>query len=103
MKIIADMNVVIIGKEISISKYVSTCIEILRRKGLKTKIHALGTNIEGEIDQLLQAIGECHEKIHEMGANRILTSVKIASRTDRKQSIEEKIESVREKLNNKHI
>ncbi len=39
-----------------------------------------------------------HEHVHEMGAPRITTTIKLGSRTDRVQSMADKVESVRNKL-----
>ena len=64
-------------------------------------MHAYGTNIEGPWDDVMAAIKSCHEKIHEMGAPRISTTIKLGTRVDRKQSMQDKINSVTQKLNQK--
>ncbi len=61
-------------------------------------MHAFGTNIEGEWDVLMAAVRECHEALHAMGAPRLQTSIKLATRTDRQQSLQDKVESVHRKL-----
>jgi uncharacterized protein (TIGR00106 family) len=94
MKVIVDLTVVPIGVGVSLSKYVAACEEILNRPGLKTQLHANGTNIEGEWDEVFAAIKACHEKVHAMGAPRIHTNVKLGTRTDREQSLEDKVNSV---------
>ena len=98
MKVLCDFNLVTIGSGISLSPYIAECEIIFRRAGLKTKIHALGTNIEGDWEKVSEAIGACHKRLHEIGASRLLSSLKIASRIDRDQSIEEKIRAVTEKI-----
>ena len=54
---------------------------------------------EGEWDEVTAAIRRCHEKLHEMGAVRVATNVRISTRTDKDQSRDDKIRSVREKMN----
>ena len=98
MKVIVDLTVVPIGVGVSLSKYVAACEEVLDRPGLKTALHANGTNIEGEWDHVFAAIKECHEKIHAMGAPRIHTTIKLGTRNDREQSLEDKVDSVVAKL-----
>jgi uncharacterized protein (TIGR00106 family) len=49
-------------------------------------------------DPVMAAIKRCHEVVHEMGAPRITTTIKIGTRTDREQTMEEKINSVNKKL-----
>ncbi len=94
-----DLCVVPMGVGVSVSKYVVACQDILQKAGLKTQLHAYGTNIEGEWDTVFEAVKECHEMIHQMGAPRITTTIKLGTRVDRFQSIEDKVNSVLEKLN----
>ena len=53
-----------------------------------------GTSIEGEWDNVFLCIRECHQEVHRLGVNRIYTTLKINTRTDRKQSFREKVPSV---------
>ena len=98
MKVIADFCLVPIGVGVSVSKYIAECEKILSDAGLKTHMHAYGTNIEGEWDEVFAAIKRCHERVHAMGAPRISSTVRFGTRTDREQSMEDKIRSVEEKL-----
>ena len=98
MKVIADLCLVPIGIGVSVSKEIAACQRILDEAGLKTELHAYGTNIEGEWDQVFGAIKRCHELIHEMGAPRISTTIKCGTRVDRVQTMQDKVRSVQEKL-----
>ena len=60
--------------------------------------HAYGTNIEGDWDAVMAAIKRCHGRVHEMGAPRITTTIKLGTRTDRDQTMADKVQSVEEKL-----
>ena len=97
MKVIVDIGVVPIGAGLSLSKYVAACQTIFREAGLEPRLHAYGTNLEGEWDVVFGAIRRCHEVLHEMGAPRLYSVVKIGTRTDRTESIDDKIDSVRAK------
>ncbi len=98
MNVIADLCVVPMGVGVSVSTHVAACERVLRDAGLKLHLHAYGTNIEGEWDAVFAAIKRCHEVVHEMGAPRITTTIKVGTRTDRIQTMEEKIQSVQNKL-----
>jgi uncharacterized protein (TIGR00106 family) len=98
MNVILDLCIVPMGVGVSVSQYIASCEEILKSSGLKTSLHAYGTNIEGEWDDVMAAVKKCHEKVHEMGAPRITTTIKLGTRTDREQSMEDKIESVKRKI-----
>ena len=98
MNVIADLCVVPIGVGVSVSKYVAACEEVLKKAGLKRKLHAYGTNVEGEWDEVFDAIKRCHEVVHDKGAPRVLTVIKVGTRTDRKQTMDDKVSSVKKKL-----
>ncbi len=98
MNVIADLTIVPVGSGVSLSAYVATCEKILSASGLKIALHANGTNIEGEWDAVFVAVKHCHEAVHGMGASRIFTVIKLGTRTDKEQSMEDKIKSVQDKL-----
>ena len=97
MKVIADLCVVPIGVGVSVSEHVAACERVLLAAGLEIRLHAYGTNIEGEWDEVFAAIKRCHEVVHAMGAPRISTTIKLGTRTDREQSMADKIRSVEAK------
>lgn len=103
MKVIVDFCIVPMGVGLSVSKYIAECEKILNKAGLKTMLHAYGTNIEGEWDDVFTAIKNCHEQVHKMGAPRISTTLRIGTRTDREQTMEDKIKSVQIKLSDDDI
>lgn len=98
MKVIADLCVVPMGVGVSVSRYVAACERVLTDAGLEIKLHAYGTNVEGEWDEVFAAIKRCHEVVHEMGAPRISSTLRFGTRTDRDQGMQEKIQSVENKL-----
>ncbi len=98
MKVIVDLCVVPLGVGVSVSKEIAACQRVLQGAGLETVLHAYGTNIEGEWDEVFAAIKRCHEVVHEMGAPRISTTIKLGTRVDREQSMRDKVRSVEEKL-----
>jgi uncharacterized protein (TIGR00106 family) len=61
-------------------------------------LHSYGTNIEGEWDDVFAAVKRCHEVLHEMGAPRVSAVLKMGTRTDRDQTMDDKIKSVEDKL-----
>jgi uncharacterized protein (TIGR00106 family) len=101
MNVILDFSVVPIGVGISLSKYVAACERVLAETGLKTRLHAYGTNVEGPWDEVFAAVKRCHEVLHEMGAPRISTVIKVGTRTDRGQTMNDKVRSVEEKLSDR--
>jgi uncharacterized protein (TIGR00106 family) len=98
MKVVVDLCVIPLGGDPSLSGYIAECQRVLEAAGLKTHLHAYGTNIEGEWDVVMGAVKECHERVHAMGAPRISTTIKLGTRIDKIQSMEDKVASVKAKL-----
>lgn len=98
MRVLVDLSVVPIGVGTSLSSHVAACERIIGEAGLSHRLHAFGTNIEGEWDEVFAAIERCHEVMHGMGAPRVHTTILVGTRTDRAQSLDDKVSSVRAKL-----
>lgn len=98
MNVIADLTVSPFGVGLSVSEYIAACHRIFAEAGLKTNLHAYGTNIEGDWESVMGAIKKCHEELHEMGVPRITSSIKIGTRTDKDQTMSDKVDSVKNKL-----
>ena len=98
MKVIADVCIVPVGIGVSVSKYIANCERVLDNAGLNPKLHAYGTNIEGEWDDVFAAIKRCHEEVHKMGSPRITSTLRFGTRVDREQTMDEKVQSVQDKL-----
>ncbi len=98
MKVIVDLCVVPLGVGVSVSKYIAECEHILEDTGLTTMLHAYGTNIEGEWEDVFDAVKRCHERLHDMDVPRISTTIKLGTRVDREQTMVEKVASVESRL-----
>jgi uncharacterized protein (TIGR00106 family) len=79
---------------VSVSKHVAACQRVLAEAGLEHRMHAYGTNIEGEWDDVFEAVRRCHEAVHAMGAPRISSTLRVGTRTDREQTMADKMTSV---------
>lgn len=98
MKLVADLGVVPLGVGVSVSKYVAACQRVLEESRLTHRLHAYGTNIEGDWDAVMAAVKKCHEVVHAMGAPRVYTVLKLGTRTDKAQTLDDKVRSVESKL-----
>lgn len=98
MNVMVDLCVVPIGVGTSVSEYVAACEHVFQDAGLTHQLHAYGTNVEGEWDDVMAAVKRCHEVVHEMGAPRITSSMRFGTRIDRAQTMADKIASVETRL-----
>jgi uncharacterized protein (TIGR00106 family) len=82
----------------SVSRYVAGVEKVLRASGLKNQLTAMGTIIEGDLDEILRVIRQMHEHPFTQGAVRVSTSIRIDDRRDKEHTIAGKMKSVEEKL-----
>ena len=94
MKVIADICVVPFTGKASVRAEVTRAHEILAATGLPVLLHGYGTNIEGDYRTIMEALEKIHLELHENGATRISTTIRLGSRTDKDQSIQDKVDAV---------
>lgn len=61
-------------------------------------MHSAGTTVEGSWDEVMRIIGQCHAMLHANGVVRIQSDIRIGTRTDKKQSFDDKVAAVRKIL-----
>jgi len=98
MHAIADIAIIPLGTGLSLSPYVAACERVFRDAGLNPHLHANGTNVEGEWDAVMAALRRCHEVLHEMGVPRVATNMRLGTRTDKTQTMGDKIASVKSRM-----
>jgi uncharacterized protein (TIGR00106 family) len=87
MKATAEIQVVPIGVGVSVRKEVQRAHQLLIDAGLEVELHAMGTNVEGELRDILDAIEQIHETLHREGVVRLSTAVKLGTRTDKESTL----------------
>ena len=98
MKVIADICVVPNTGRTSVREEVALAHRILADTGLPVLLHGYGTNIEGDYDTVFAALKRVHEELHARGAVRISTTIRLGSRNDKEQTIQDKVQAVRSVL-----
>jgi uncharacterized protein (TIGR00106 family) len=91
MKATADIQVIPIGSGVSVRKEVQRAHAILVEAGIKAQLHPNGTNVEGEMADIFDAIRRVHETLHAEGTVRLATFIKLGSRTDKEPSLAAKM------------
>jgi uncharacterized protein (TIGR00106 family) len=81
-----------------VSSYVAGVERILRETRLTHQLTAMGTIIEGDLDEILAVVRRMHEHPFTQGAMRVSTSLRIDDRRDKEHTIAGKMRSVEEKL-----
>ena len=87
MRALAEIQVIPIGVGVSVRPQVKRAHQLLVESGLTVEAHAYGTNVEGELADILAAIQRVHETLHAEGVVRLATTVKLGTRTDKVPSL----------------
>ena len=77
-----------------VTPFIDTAIEEIQHAGLNYQVGALGTTVEGDLDQVLDAIKSAHQAVLSQGVGRVVTEIRI----DEKKggiSIDEETEAFR--------
>ncbi len=103
--IIVEFSVVPVGtKGTSLSGYVASACEAIEKSGVNYELTPMGTVFEAEsLDQAFEVIKSAHEAVLRAGTERVLTSIRIDDRKDKKRSMEDKIRSVKERLSKRDL
>lgn len=91
MKATGEIQVIPIGAGVSVRNEVKRAHQILQEADIGARLHANGTNVEGELADILDAVRRVHETLHAEGTARLATFLKIGTRTDKEPSLEGKL------------
>lgn len=83
MKATAELQVVPIGQGVSVRQEITRVVELLQGHDFITETHASGTNIEGDLAEILSAVGQIHQALHDDGSIRLVSYLKLETRTDK--------------------
>jgi len=86
-----------LGQGESVSEFVARVVRIVRESGLPSQTHAMGTIIEGELDDLLALLKDCFNEL-QPDCHRVSCSVKFDYREGATDRLAGKVTSVEEKL-----
>ena len=87
MKALAEIQVIPIGAGVSVRTEVKRAHKIIEESGLSVQLHAYGTNVEGDMRDIFEAIAKVHETLHAEGTVRLATAIKVGTRTDKDPSL----------------
>ena len=98
--LLAEFSMWPMDKGESVGPYVARLLDLIDRSGLPYRLGPLGTCVEGEYDQVMAVIKECHEALA-ADCNRVFCTVKMDYRKDHPNMLASKIASVEKTLGRK--
>ena len=83
MKATAELQVIPLGQWVSVRKEIRRVVDLLQGHDFIIETHASGTNIEGELSDILAAVKQIHEVLHAEGSVRLVSLLKLETRIDK--------------------
>lgn len=95
--VLLEFSVTPLDKGVSVSPWVARCLELVEASGLDYRLHAMGTIVEGELDQVLDLLKRCIEAVA-ADCQRITATAKLDYRAGAGGRLVSKVASVEAKL-----
>ena len=83
MKATAELQVIPLGQWVSVRKEIRRVVDLLQGHDFIIETHASGTNIEGNLEDILAAVKQIHEVLHAEGSMRLVSLLKLETRIDK--------------------
>jgi uncharacterized protein (TIGR00106 family) len=94
---IAEFSIIPLGGDIHISTEIAEALKIVDGSGLPYQLTPFGTCLEGEWNQVLPIVQQCHDRVRQISPH-VITTVRIEDEQDAKDKLRRNIESVEEKV-----
>ena len=78
-----ELQVIPLGQGVSVRKEITLVVDMLKQDNFIVEPHASGTNVEGELTEILQAVEKIHQHLHQQGCARLISYLKLETRTDK--------------------
>jgi uncharacterized protein (TIGR00106 family) len=95
--VLLDFSMSPLGKGESVGPYVARCLEVVAASGLPYRLHAMGTTLEGEWDEVFAVVRRCFEALRP-DCDRITCALKVDYRKGHRGRLESKVRRVEELL-----
>ncbi len=106
-KVVAEISIIPIGKnnstdvtQTSMSKEIALAFSAIKKiKDVKVILTAMGTEIEANnIQDIFKSIEIAHKALKDLGIKRIISTIRIDERLDKPVTLEDRVNSVKDKL-----
>jgi uncharacterized protein (TIGR00106 family) len=95
--VLVDFSMTPLGQGESVGPYVARCLEVVAASGLDYRLHAMGTQLEGEWDEVFAVVRRCFEALRP-DCDRVTCTIKVDYRKGPGGRLESKVRKVQELL-----
>lgn len=98
--VLLEFSISPMDKGDSVAPYVARALEIIEASGLDYQLHAMGTIVEGELDEVLNLLQRCMSAMA-VDCQRVTCTAKLDYRQGHRGRLRSKVESVERQLGRK--
>lgn len=95
--VMAEFSVVPLDKGESVGKWIAEVVKLVHESGISYQFTPMATIVEGELDEVMELISSCHQKMRE-SSDRVITNIKLDDRQGAESRLRGKVESVEKHL-----
>ena len=93
--VLLEFSMTPLGEGESVSPYVARSLEIIDASGLDYRLHAMGTVIEGEWDEVFAVVKQCYEAMS-ADCDRVTCTIKVDARKGAAGRLAGKVDTVQQ-------
>jgi uncharacterized protein (TIGR00106 family) len=94
---LAELSIIPVGEGPHISEQIAIALKFVDASGLPYQLTPSGTCIEGEWDQVMSVIRQCHERVRSLSPH-VMTLIKIEEDEGEPNKLTRNVTSVQEKV-----
>ena len=94
---LVELTIIPVGTGSHLSGQLAEALKIVDASGLRYQLTPAGTCIEGDWDEVMPVIRQCHEKIRERTPH-VVTSIRIEDEEGERNMLKRNVSSVEEKV-----
>ncbi len=91
---LAELRITPLALEADFARHVATVVEVLAETRLHYQVHAMGTTLEGELEEILDLVRRCHSALRKH-ASRVLIELSIDDRSGKEGELVRSMERLR--------
>lgn len=94
---LAELSIIPLGADIHLSNEIAEALKIIDASGLPYQLTPAGTCIEGEWEEVMSLIRQCHNRVREISPH-VITMIKIEDDQGERDKLTRNVASVEEKV-----
>jgi uncharacterized protein (TIGR00106 family) len=94
---LVELSIIPLGGDTHLSPEIAEALKIVEASGLTYMLTPTGTCIEGEWDEVMPLVRQCHNRVREM-SRHVITLVKIEDEAGASDKLTRNVTSVEEKV-----